>query len=100
MKNEYEIKSHKSFYEDEFKEETRALINVFSSFERNAMQRLDEVEKKKIFQMIDEMEKYDIPCIELHVLAAPDDEIKNIVESTTSRRCSLTIKPMWKSPCL
>ena len=49
MKNEYEIKSHKSFYEDEFKEETRALINVFSSFERNAMQRLDEVEKKKIF---------------------------------------------------
>ena len=81
LKNEYEIKSHKSFYEDEFKEETRALINVFSSFERNAMQRLDEVEKKKIFQMIDEMEKYDIPCIELHVLAAPDDEIKNIVES-------------------
>ena len=81
LKNEYEIKSHKSFYEDEFKEETRALINVFSSFERNAMQRLDEVEKKKIFQMIDEMEKYDIPCIELYVLAAPDDEIKNIVES-------------------
>lgn len=27
------------------------------------MQRLDEVEKKKIFQMIDEMEKYDIPCM-------------------------------------
>lgn len=81
LKNEYEIKSHKSFYEDEFKEETRALINVFSSFERNVMQRLDEVEKKKIFQMIDEMEKYDIPCIELYVLAAPDDEIKNIVES-------------------
>ena len=32
--------------------------------------------KKKIFQMIDEMEKYDIPCIELRVLAARDDEIK------------------------
>lgn len=42
----------------------------FLLFERNAMQRLDEVEKKKIFQMIDEMEKYDIPCIELYVLAA------------------------------
>ena len=35
---------------------------------------------------LEAMEKYDIPCIELHVLAAPDDEIKNIVESIRDMR--------------
>ena len=81
LKKAYDVSTHKSFFEDEFENQARALVNVLASFERKAVQSVPEQEKTVILQMAEEMETYNISCTELYTLVCTGDELKNIVES-------------------